>query len=87
MNEHDQVRDGPEIRLKLNTPENLRKSLARIARMTVNGQLTHDRARATCYVLSTMCKAWDLERDTDVEERLERVEAVLAREGKHLSAL
>ena len=66
--------------LRLNTLENSRKSFARIIRMYSRGEIGRILFRDLAYGFTGFLSYWRLEKDTEIEARLEAIEAALERQ-------
>jgi hypothetical protein len=77
-NEMDGNKPAGGIReLRLNTLENTRKSFARVIREFHAGRMEAGHARTLTYMLSHFLGYWKLEKEMQIEQRLEAVEQVL----------
>lgn len=68
------------MQLRLNTLENCRRSYARIIREYEAGHIEDARARTLGYLMTGLLSYWKLEKDLEIEERLERIERSLEME-------
>ncbi len=64
--------------LRLNTPANARRSLARIIRMRAKDEITEADYKSIVYGISSMLGYFKLESDLRIEERIEALEARLS---------
>ena len=60
--------------LRLNTLENCRKSYNRIIRDYLAGGMDTETGRAVAYMLNGLLQYWRLEKDIEIERRLEAIE-------------
>ena len=71
------------LKLRLNTIENSRKSLARLVRLRGRNEITDSDYRALVYGLSSLLAYWKLETDTaiqkDIEDLRQRIETLSGR--------
>ena len=70
----DDRRSGPPIRLRLNTLTNARRSLARVTRLYGAGELSAAEARTLAYLHTQLLGYFRLERDIEIERRIEEIE-------------
>jgi hypothetical protein len=63
--------------LRLNTLENSRLSYNRIARAYLSGEIQTEQARTLGYLMNGILQFWRLEKDLEVERRLEQIEQQL----------
>ena len=74
------------LKLRLNTIENSRKSLARLVRLRGRNEITDSDYRALVYGLSSLLAYWKLETDTaiqkDILEIKTDIETLKGRVGK-----
>lgn len=68
--------------LRLNTLENSRQSLTRIIRMYTKGELDHEPYRDIVYGFAGLLAYWKLEKDCEIEKRLDRIEDTLLTQGR-----
>ena len=68
---------GGPAQLRLNTPQNARKTLARIVRLYNDGEIDEQRAKTTAYLLTQLLGFFKFEADMEIERRLEELEARL----------
>ena len=68
------------MKLRLNTVGNSRKSLARIIREYADGTMDSQKARDLAYLFSHYLGYFKLEKDCEIEKRLELIE-------EHLNSL
>jgi hypothetical protein len=61
----------PSLRLRLTTPKTLRKSMARVMRMAVRGQMDMEKARSIAYLAMTLSALFKLESDLSVEREIQ----------------
>lgn len=66
--------------LDLDTLEDSRKSFARVIKAYGAGEISENMGRALTYMLSNYLNYWKLEKDLEIEERLDRIEEKI--EGK-----
>jgi len=69
------------IRLSLNTIHNSRLSLSRVIRLYAKGQLKENTMRALTYGLSHLLKYWELEKNLQIEEQIEKINETLQEKG------
>lgn len=70
---------GAPSQLRLNTPVNARKTLARIIRLYNDGEIDEQRAKTSAYLLTQLLGFFKFEADMEIERRLEELEARLAK--------
>ena len=63
--------------LRLNTLENCRQSFNRIARAYHRDEIPTEKARTLAYLLNGILQYWKLEKECEIEKRLEAIEARL----------
>ena len=78
----DSVLGEKQIPLRLNTVANCRRSLARVVRARGRNQIAEADFRALVWGISQLLGAFKLELETDVEQRLQELEA----EIRHMNA-
>ena len=61
------------LKLRLNSIENSRKSLARLVRLRGRNEITDSDYRALVYGLSSLLAYWKLEADTAIEKDIENL--------------
>ena len=61
------------LKLRLNTPENCRKSLARIIRERGRNEIPDADYKSIIYGLSTLLSYWKLESELSIEKDLEEI--------------
>ena len=64
--------------LRLNTLENSRRTYNRVARAYLAGEIDTEKARGLGYLLNGILQYWKLEKEMDVEARLQAIEDRLA---------
>jgi len=71
------------LKLRLNTIENSRKSLARLVRLRGRNEITDSDYKPLIYGLSSLLSYWKLETDTaiqkDIEDLRQRIEILSGR--------
>jgi len=67
---------------KLDTLENTRKTFAKIIEEYGTGGISENMGRALTYMLAQYLNYWKLEKELDIEERLEAVEELYEKERK-----
>ncbi len=67
--------------LQFDTLENTRKSYARILEAYARSEISERNLRAFTYALSGYLSYWKLEKDIDIERRIEEIEAQLWEEN------
>ena len=65
------------VRLTLNTLENSRRTLGRILREFHNGKMEERKFRAIMYGLGKFLEYWKLEKELDLEKRIQAIEEAL----------
>lgn len=70
------------LRLNLNSLEAARKSYGRILRMAARGLIDSQRFRDLCYGFNGLLQYMRIEKELEIEHRLEQIEAALAERGK-----
>ena len=65
-------------RLRLNTPENTRKTLGRLTRLFDAGEIKETKYRALVYGLSKLLEYFRFEKDIEIEKRILVIEEKLA---------
>mgnify|MGYP007123703269 CR=1 FL=1 len=68
--------------LRLNTLENSRKSFARIIRLYARGELDRVLFRDLTYGFTGYLAYWKLEKDIEIESRLDAIEQAIERQAK-----
>ena len=63
--------------IQLDTLENSRKTFARIIEHYAAGEISENQSRAFCYLLGGFLSYWKLEKDLEIEQRIEELEARL----------
>ncbi len=63
--------------LRLNTLSNSRKSYNRVARAYLAGEIDTEKARGLGYLLNGVLQYWRLEKDLEIEARLDAIEVKL----------
>ena len=63
------------MQIRLNTVQNGRKTIAAIARRYEKGEIDEATARTLRYLLDGVLSWFKLERDIDIEERIDALEA------------
>ena len=63
--------------LRLNSLENSRRSFARIIRMYARGEIDRNVYRDLCYGLTGFLSYWKLEKDCQIEDRLDAIEKAI----------
>lgn len=67
-------REGPPVRLRLNTVRNCRLSLARVSRMYAAGEIPAVEARTMTYLITQLLGWFRLESDLEIERRIATIE-------------
>lgn len=67
-------REGPPIRLRLNTVRNARLSLARVTREYANGRIPAAEAKSIAYLITQLLGFFRLENETEIETRIAEIE-------------
>ena len=67
-------REGPPLKLRLNTLSNARKSLARVTRLYGAGELSAAEARTLAYLHTQLLGYFRLEKDVEIEGRIAEIE-------------
>ena len=65
--------------LKLDTLENCRESYARVIHAYAQGEISENMARTLSYLFTGLLTYWKLEKDIEIEKRIEAIEATLKR--------
>lgn len=60
--------------MRLNTLENSRKTFARLIRLYNADQISTEKFRTLCYAMSHYLSYWRLEKDIEIERRLDLIE-------------
>lgn len=63
----------------LNTPENSRKTLARLIRKYNADQIDEQKFKALVYAINYLLSYWKLEKELDIERRIEALEEAMER--------
>ena len=81
-------KDLSRMQLRLNRPASARKSLARLMRMRLRGEIPSPLFRDLIYAFSTLSAIWKFEVEASVEARLDALEkAQEEQECRNVNAL
>ena len=65
--------------LKLDTLEECRESYTRVLHAYSQGEISENMARTLAYLFAGLLNFWKLEKDIEIEKRIEAIEATLKR--------
>ena len=82
MSDISPPRGMENIQLRMNTLEKSRQSLTRVIRMYTKGEIDHEGFRDIVYGFAGLLSYWKLEKDCEIEKRLDAIEDALLTGGK-----
>jgi len=75
---------GDIVKLQLNTPKNARNSYSRVMRLYTAGKVDHATFRNLVYAFSVLINLLRLEKDIEVEKRIEAIEKQIREQAQKI---